>query len=433
MKKVVPGALALVACLLILLLVPTLAGCGITIHPGGDEIAFLRGGAIWGIQPDGTHARVLASGNIVSLGWSPDHHQILYRGVIGGKVQFAPPTSTSAVPDAVGNIAVISINGGFPLVLTRGDDSLARGDAWWNPSGNRLLYREEFPASPGAPTYVVSQSDQPAGIASKAVLNADSLPVLSSDGHQVAVLDTAGDLLLGTPGNTAAVVARGGVLTEPGTGRPAHLLWQPERNALLYPTASPSGGTRLVLVGLGGQVLWSLSVPALVDAAFSPDGSKLLVRTPTRFEVFSVGGSTALISWSESDPYALPWWAPDSNRLLVLDQSGVKLINVHRHTEEGLGTVAPPAASSSATRHWWHPATTNPWSADGSQIVLAAGVGDTWLGKKFPSPRGNSRGLYVVSMSAGRAAGTPSLIDSGDDAVPAWSYADPSTSFLVGA
>jgi hypothetical protein len=410
-----------------------LAGCGIVIHSGGDEIAFLRDGSIWGIQPDGSNARPLATGEIVSLGWSPDHHQVLYRVLLGGSDTFAPPTPTSAVPDAAGNIAIIGINGGVPLVLSSNDDSVARGDAWWNPGGNRLLYREEFLTSSSAPTYVVSQSDQPAGIASKLAQSAASLPVLSSDGHQVAVLDTAGDLLLGTPGSIGAVLARGGTLTLPGTGRPAHLLWQPGHNALLYPTASPAGGTRLVLVELGGQMRWSLSVPALLDAAFSPDGSKLLVRTPSQFEVFSIGGSTALYSWPENDPYAVAWWAPDSNRVLVFDQSSERLVNVHRRALTSLGTVAPGGLAPPSSRHWWHPATSDPWSADGGRIVLVAGTGDTWLGKRFPAPRGSSRGLYVVSLSGDGAAGSPLLIDSGDAAAPAWSYADPSTTFLVGA
>jgi hypothetical protein len=423
------GVFTLIWCLFLL----TLAGCGPVIHPGGDEIAFLRGGSIWGTQPDGSNARTLATGEIVSLGWSPDHHQVLYRVLLGGDDTFPPPTSTRAVPDAAGNIAVIGINGGNPLVLTPNDDTVARGDAWWNPGGNRLLYREELLTSSGAPIYIVSQSDQPVGIASKVAQSAASLPVLSSDGHQVAVLDTAGDLLLGTPGSSGAVLARGGTLTLPGTGRPAHLLWQPGHNALLYPTASPAGGTRLVLVGLGGQVRWSLSVPALLDVAFSPDGSRLLVRTSSQFEVFAIGRSTALFSWPENDPYAVPWWGPDSNRVLVFDQSGEKLIDVHRRAVTSLGAAAPAGSESSSPRHWWHPATSDPWSADGSRFVLAAGAGDTWQGKRFPAPRGSSRGLYIVSLSSEGAASSPLLIDSGDDAAPAWSYADPSTTFLVGA
>ena len=424
-----PGVLAFVGCLLLL----TLAGCGVSIHPGGDEIAFLRGGTIWGIQPDGSNPRTLATGGIVSLAWSPDHHQILFRELLDGNDAFAPSTSTRSVPDAAGNIAIIGINGGIPLVLTRNDDSVARGDAWWNSGGNRLLYREEFMTAPSAPSYVVSQSDQPVGIASKPVLNAASLPVLSSDGHQVAVLDTAGDLLVGAPGSTGAVLARRGERTIPGTGRPAHLLWQPGHDALLYPTASPTGGTSLVLVGLGGQVRWTLPVPDLVDAAFSPDGSQLLVRTSSQFDVFAIGRSRALFSWPDSDPFAQPWWAPDNNRVLVLDQSGVYLVNVPKHAVTALGTTAPADTTLSPTRNWWHPATSDPWSPDGSRIVLAAGGGDTWLGKRFPAPSGSSHGLYVVSISSEGGAGSPSIIDSGDDAAPAWSYADPSTTFLVGA
>src|SRR5215469_4786063 len=115
----VVGVFTLIGCLLLL----TLASCGIAIHPGGDEIAFLSGGSIRGIQPDGSNARTLATGGIVSLGWSPDHHQVLYRVLLGGNVTFPPPSSTRAVPDAAGNIAIIGINGGNPLVLTPNDDT----------------------------------------------------------------------------------------------------------------------------------------------------------------------------------------------------------------------------------------------------------------------------------------------------------------------
>src|SRR5215469_18585272 len=113
-----------------------LAGCGIPIHPGGTELAFLRDGTIWVIAPDGTNARSLTSGNIVSLAWSPDHHQVLYRILVGGAV-FPSPTPIRAVPDAAAGISIIGINGGFPLDLTRNNDSTDRSDAWWNPGGNR--------------------------------------------------------------------------------------------------------------------------------------------------------------------------------------------------------------------------------------------------------------------------------------------------------
>jgi hypothetical protein len=426
------SALALTGCVLALVL----AGCGITIHPGGTELAFLRDGTIWVIAPDGTNARSLTSGNIVSLAWSPDHHQVLYRLLVGGTV-FPSPTQIRAVPDAAAGISLIGINGGFPLGLTRDNNSTERSDAWWNPSGNRLVYRQEYSATPSAPIYVVSQSDQPAGIASKPLLNAASLPVLSSDGHEVAVLGSNGDLRVGEPSSPGTVLAHGSLLTLPGSGRPAHLLWQPLHSALLYPAAYAAGGVRLTLAGLDGKVRWSLSVPALVDAAFSPDGSLLLVRTPTEFEVFKVGNTNELFSWSESDAAALPWWAPDSNRLVVLDHSGLILVDIHKRFTVALLTFqasggSPPAAVTSTQ---WHPATTDPWEMSGDQIVFAARKGDTWRqgGKTtLPASGAGDHGLYVVALQ-GDTPGLPELIDSGNDILPTWSYPDPSTTFLIEA
>jgi hypothetical protein len=424
------SALVLTGCVLAL----AMAGCGITIHPGGTEVAFLRGGTIWVIAPDGTNARSLTSGNIVSLAWSPDHHQILYRVLVGGVV-FPSPTQIGAVPDAAASISVIGINGGYPLSLTRDDSSTDRSDAWWNPGGNRLVYRQEYTATPSAPGYVVSQSDQPAGIASKPLRNAASLPVLSSDGHEVAVLDSSGDLRVGEPSSPGTVLAHGGLLTLPGSGRPAHLLWQPRHNALLYPAANTAGGVRLTLVGLDGKARWSLSVPALVDAAFSPDGSLLLVRTLTEFEVLKVGNTAGLFSWPESDAAALPWWAPDSNRLVVLDHSGLTLVDIYRRLSGVLLAFQTTGGSTPAavTSTQWHPATTDPWDMSGDQIVFAATKGDTWRpgGKAtLPAPGAGDHGLYVVALQ-GDTPGLPELIDSGNDSLPSWSYPDPSTTFLI--
>jgi hypothetical protein len=427
------GALALTGCVLAVVI----AGCGIPIHPGGTELAFLRDGAIWVIAPDGTNARSLTSANIVSLAWSPDHHQLLYRVLVGGVV-FPPPTQISAVPDATAGISIIGINGGIPLGLTRDNNSTDRSDAWWNPTGNRLVYRQEYTATPSAPIYVVSQSDQPAGIASKPLLNAASLPVLSSDGHEVAVLDSSADLRIGEPSSPGTILAHGGLLTLPGSGRPAHLLWQPLHNALLYPGANAAGGVKLTLVGLDGKDRWSLSLPSLVDAAFSPDGSLLLVRTLTQFEVFTVGSTTSLLSWSESDAAALPWWAPDSNRLVVLDHSVLTLVDIHRRVTETLLTFQANGGSSPAavTSTQWHPATTDPWDMVGGQIVFAASKGDTWrqVGKTttLPAPSTGDHGLYVVALQ-GDTPGVPELIDSGTDSLPSWSYPDPSTTFLIAA
>src|SRR5215469_12428069 len=57
-----------------------LAGCA--LHPGGQEIAFLRAGQLVAINPDGSDPRMLSSGSVVSFAWSPDHHQLVYRSAL---------------------------------------------------------------------------------------------------------------------------------------------------------------------------------------------------------------------------------------------------------------------------------------------------------------------------------------------------------------
>ncbi len=385
------------------------------------------------MEPDGTNARSLTSGDITSLAWSPDHHQLLFRQ-LAGRTAFPSPTQTSPVPDATAGVLIIGINGGTPLPLTRDDTTTLRSDGWWNPEGNRLIYRQEFSLSPSSVSYVVSQNDQPAGIASKPLLNDASLPVLSSDGHQVAVLDPSGNLRLGAPSSPGMVIAHGGKLMLPGTGRPAHLLWQPRNSAVLYPTAGDSGGTKLVLVGLDGKVHWSLQVPSLLDAAFSPSGSLLLVRTPSAFEVFSVGSSRPLFSWTESDPYAQPWWSPSSDQVLIEDRSGFTLLDIHRRLSEAVAAIHEAGGvGGQAVRNWWVPSVSDPWSPDGGLIVFSASRGDTWgKGKPLPAPQASSRGLYVLSVT-GDTLGAPSLVDSAGDTLATWSYPDPSTTFLIGA
>jgi hypothetical protein len=214
-------------------------------------------------------------------------------------------------------------------------------------------------------------------------------------------------------------------------------LWQPLHNALLYPAKdTATSGVTLTLVGLDGKARWSLPLPALLDAAFSPDGSRLLVRTPTQFEVFKVGGVSQLFSWPESDAAALPWWAPDSNRLVVLDHSGLSLVDIQKRSTQALlilraaGNVPPASATSTQ----WHPATTDPWDASGGQIVFAAAKGDAWRqgGRTttLPEPSSGDHGLYVATLQ-GDTLGPPELIDSGNDSLPTWSYPDPSTTFLI--
>ncbi|WIG57349.1 MAG: hypothetical protein OJF49_000093 [Ktedonobacterales bacterium] len=400
-------------------------------------LAFVRNGQLWVIQEDGTQARELVTGGVAGYAWSPDHHQLVFRGV--AQVSVSLPGGSASVSDQPGSLGVVSINGGFPLQITPGNDTVARSDGWWNADGNRLLYRETYgqPGEIGAvAAYIVSQADQPAGIARKTVLGAASLPVLSPDGKQIAVIDSAGSLLLGPPGSTGSPLAHNALLTLPQTNRPAHLLWRPNTDELVYPTQTANGVT-LMDVHPGQAPRPLLTVPALLDAAFSPNGASLLVRTPQVFMLMRLGTTQNVsYSWAESDPNALPWWSPDGQHVLIHDVGGWQLVDpAHQRVQPLLmydaGATVLPAPVTPAAPVTWRPATGSPWSNDGAHVVFSAGSGTAWQGAPLRKPHGADYGLYVASFANGGFK-SPVLIDSGADSAASWSYLDPSTTFLVG-
>lgn len=419
-----PCALAL---LLLMCITPLLASCG--LHSGADVIAFLRDGALWTIQSDGSSPMPVVSSGVDGFAWSPDHHQLVFR--FGSDAYPQPPQSTRGAPDSPGDLAIVSVNGGTALQITPQNSGVLRSDAWWNLDGNRLIYRERLNASSAPPTYVVSQADQPVGIARKPVYGA-TIPALSPDGKQVATIDSAGNVRLGMPGALGAVLASGALLTLPATNRPARALWQPNHNALLYATGA-SAGVSLVLRDLndGAPARTLVTVPALLDAAFSPDGAWLLIRTPTDFQLYTVATpATQVFLWSETDPLALPWWAPDSRTILVRDVAGWQQVDIPNRAIHPLLTYGQPgAAASLAADTDWHPAASSPFSPDSTRIVFVAPAGSTWLGSQLPPPKSGKTGLYVASFQHD-SPGQPMLIDSGADYAPSWGYSAPSTVFL---
>src|SRR5437879_11332702 len=66
--------------LLLLICVASTAGCS-PGHVGGNEIAFLRDGQLWTIDPDGANAFEIAGDNpaVIGYGWSPTHQLLTFR------------------------------------------------------------------------------------------------------------------------------------------------------------------------------------------------------------------------------------------------------------------------------------------------------------------------------------------------------------------
>lgn len=407
-----------------------LAGCG-PLHSGADTIGYLRGGQLWVAWSDGTHARLIAAG-VVGYAWSPDHHELAYRTITAGSIPLLAPQSSRITPDLPANISVASISGGTPLQISP-VGAVLRSDAWWDANGNRVMYRESG-ATVNEPEYVVSQVDQVFGIARKPLLDGASIPAIAPDGMRVAVIDPRGAVRVGAPSTAGTTVASGALLTLPDTGRPAHLLWRPHADEVVYPAAVTGGGVALMAVSAsgGGTPRVLLRAPQLLDAAFSPDGGTLLVRTPSGFELWRIGAGTPFYTWPEADPYALPWWTPDGRALLVHDAAGWQLVDVARRTVRTVLRYATPLPAPTNPPVDWRPAADSPWSPDGARVVLAGAVGDAWQGHPLQTRSGVPNGLYVASYSAG-AFGTAALITGGDDAAPSWSTLDPSTTFLVSA
>lgn len=419
-------ALAALCCLVLL------SSCG--LHSGTDQIAFIEGNQLWTIQSDGSSPNAVSQRGVLDFAWSPDHHQIVFRYTSG---QTSPATSpdTSSMPDAPADLAIQSVNGGYALQITPSQPGELRSAAWWDASGNRLMYRETA-GTGGPPLYVVSQADQPVGIGRKILLDAASIPAVSPDGKQIAVLDPSGAVRVGAPGAIGDIVATGALLTFPGPdgNRPARVLWQPQHDALLYATTSATG-IAFTLRDLHGGARTIATTATALDAAFSPDGALLLVRTPSSFELWNAAGSSApLFSWPETDPLALPWWSPDGRALLIQDAAGWSLVHVAAKTVSSLvafpsGSISNATPPSSAT---WTPATADPWSPDGSQIVFAAPSGSRGYGAPLAPPKHANTGLYVASLK-GSGLDTASLIYSGPLRSPGWGYAAPNTVFLIPA
>jgi Tol biopolymer transport system component len=412
----------LVACLAVTLL----TGCG--LQNGNETIAFLRGKTLWAINPDGSGLRPLAEGNIVSVSWSPDHHQYVMRTT----QRYAPPNPLNLLgaPDAPGDLSVGSVSGGSTVQITPNLAGLARSDAWWNADGNRLLYRESLAGTGlvGA-TYVVSQADQPVGIARKPVDQNAGLPVLSPDGSRLASLDSKGNVYLSAPGASGNVIATGALLTMPNSNRPARLLWQPQHDALLYLASGAQSKAAIELLPLGGKPRSLGEVSSLLDLSFSPDGSRLLLRTTQGFAIWNVAQpGKAVFSWTEDDPAALPWWSPAGGRILVQDASGWQLVDIARHTISPLITMLGITPTDIAKVSSWHPAAGSPWDATGNRFVFVGASSALWQGKSLAAPHASTTGLYIADLASGHA---PMLIDSGADRSPTWSYLDPSTAFLV--
>lgn len=422
--------------LCLLLLMPLLAACNVGQN-GGDALAFIRGGALWRLQPDGSGLYQIAPATVIGFAWSPDHHILVGR--FAATNQVPPPATTypNAVSDTYAALGTVSIDGGNIIPITPPAPIPSRSDAWWDANSNRLFYREH--TAHGVQWYL-SQSDQPNGIARKLIAtsaisvaapNGEAMPTSAPDGSQLAWVADNGDLLLSAPAGTPHAVQHGALAQLPN-GVPARALWQPHHAAILYALVMPSSASvTLMLTDLMGHA-HAIAQAGIDNYAWSPDGQHILVHTPGQWTIYTPDGASVMM-WNDNDLLPLAWWSPDGRAVAVWSSQTLTLVTLSKKTVQPLVNFTDAASQvRSLPTSALVPGlsvTGSPWSGDSQHIALVA-PGGTWHdGTALATRSKPGTGLYIINSAA--VAKAPALVDWGEHQALSWSTPDPNTQLLV--
>jgi hypothetical protein len=320
---------------------------------------------------------------------------------------------------------------------------IQHSNAWWNPTGNRLLYREEATSiiqNPGTQSWWVSQNDQPLDIARKLLPYSYSIPSLASNSSAIGN-SSVGLFTTTLSGSQFQLISQG---TLPGHPLPSSLeriLWQPAHSHpdILYAIAkepslpnSSSGSVlpvKLILHDSQGQTK-IIATCNCRQFAWSPDGNSVLYSTGTQYTILSINNHSSYTVNGEFN--SIPYWSPDSKFLILDGLNTLQLISVasqqqHILLRDATSNAAPLPTPLLDSRALLQPISNNTWSPDNQQFLFSTRNRLIWQGKNLTS--GN--GLYIVSIDiTGNVQGTPAPVDQANDTQAGWTYENPDTSFL---
>lgn len=437
--------------LISLLLSSMLASCS-PGHLGSNEIAFVRDGHLWTIDPDGSNAFEVFADNVavIGYGWSPNHQIFTFRTLDGNFAKTAAGRHlavnqiTGLTGDVPSVLNTVGIDGGTPIPIALSSSDIQHSNAWWNSTGNRLLYREEATASvqnPGTQSWWISQNDQPSGIARILLPYTFSIPSISADNPMAIGNASRGVFTITLAGTQFQYVIQGALPGHPLPAALERVLWQPAHKnpRILYAiapdvTKPQHAGTtpatiQLVLRDLHGQTT-TLATCACTQFAWSPDGNFVLYSTGTLYTILSIKDLTSFSISGENG--SVPYWSPDSRFILLDGLHTLQLVSVAGRRQTSLlndssaRSAITPSTSLDA-RALLQPISNSIWASDSRHFLFLTRDRLSWQGKRLSS----GKGLYMVSIDdQGQVQGSPLLVDTGNDSQAGWTYEDPNTSFL---
>jgi len=410
-------------------------------HNGSNEIAFLRAGHLWTIDPDGANAFevVAQSTAVIGYSWSPAHQIFAFRTLdadfakTATAKQLASNPITGLVGDVPSSIHTVGIDGGSPILTTLSSPDTLYSNPIWNPTGMRLLYRQESRASShpaGSTFWWIAQNDQPVGIATKLLPSSYSIPAFTD--ALVAGNSEQGLFTVRLDGTDKHYLVHSSLPGHPLPASLERILWQPAHRhpSLLYAVKTASS-TRaaITLSDTVSSRTKTLVTCNCTQFAWSPDGNAVLYSTSSSYTVLHLNDDTSTTIRAEQG--SVPYWSPDSKFLLFDGPHTLLLVQVAASQQQlilsdAAASVGPAGRVASAEESTLlQPVTTSPWAADSRHFLF--------LTRNRLSLQGHvlKQGLYTIALDThGRLQGTPVFVDGSNDTQAAWTYQDADTSFL---